>query len=350
MWNLSIQREVPGQGVVEANYVGTKGTHLYFGTGDIVSNRNKLAPAYWSLGRTALNAQVTNPFFGIITDPRSVLSSPTVQLHRLLRPFPQQAGGVGGYRATPNIGNSIYHALQLKYEKRFSHGLSVIAHYTISKMISDSDVSGTDVDFITGGSSIQNWANLRQERSLSAFDVPQRLVISFDYLLPLGRGRTFGKNMNRFLDGVIGGWELSSIISAQSRTPLAITQSAANLWEGNQRPNLIGDPSMPGPVKDKLNNYFNVAAFANAPADTYGSTPRLLPSYRGPGLINEDVTLSKNFNIVEQKYLQLRLEAYSVTNSPQFGNPNTSFGSTSFGQITGAGGARVVQVAAKFYF
>ena len=95
---------------------------------------------------------------------------------------------VGGYRASRNIANSIYHAMTIKYEKRFSRGLSVVAHYTISKMLSDSDVSGSDVNFIAGDSSIQDYFNLRNERSLSAFDVPQRLVVSFDYQLPVGRG------------------------------------------------------------------------------------------------------------------------------------------------------------------
>src|ERR1041385_3113469 len=113
-------------------------------------------------------------------------------------------------------------------------------------MISDSDVSGWDVDFIAWNSSIQDYFNLRNERSLSAFDVPQRLIVSFDYQLPLGRGRTFGKGMNRVLDAFVGGWEVSGIISAQSRTPLGVTQSASTLWIGSQRPNLVGDPSMPG--------------------------------------------------------------------------------------------------------
>ena len=122
-WNFSIQREVPGNGVVEVNYAGSKGTHLYFGTGDVLGNRNKLDPIYYSQGRTALNRQVPNPFHGVITDPRSVLSLPTVQYHRLLRPYPQHAGGMGGYMAPPNIGNSIYHSLQIKYEKRFSRGM-----------------------------------------------------------------------------------------------------------------------------------------------------------------------------------------------------------------------------------
>src|SRR5262249_10388445 len=151
-----------------------------------------------------------------------------------------------------------------------------------------------------GNSSVQDVFNLRNERSLSAFDVPQRAVIAFDYQLPVGRGRPFGKSMNRFLDGVIGGWELAGNVTLSSRTPLGVTQSASTLWQGTQRPNLIGDPSMPGPVRDKLNNYFNVKAFQQIVPDTIGSSPRFLTAYRGPSTVNEDVLLSKNFNITER--------------------------------------------------
>jgi hypothetical protein len=349
-WNFGVQKSFAGNFLIDTNYVGTKGTHLYFGQGDVVSELDPLAPQYWSLGRNTLTSSVPNPFYGIITNPASTsFNQPTIQLNRLLRPYAAYTS-VGGYRASRNIANSIYHAVTLKYEKRFSKGLSVIAHYTVSKMISDSDVSGSDVDFIAGNSSIQDYFNLRNERALAAFDVPQRLVVSFDYQLPVGRGRALGKSMNRVLDAVVGGWELSGIVSAASRTPLGISQSASTLWIGSQRPNQIGDPSMPGPVRDKLNNYFNVKAFQTIGPDLIGNTPRFLSTYRGPNLVNEDATLMKNFSITERKYVQLRLEAYSVTNSPQWGNPDTGFGGTSFGQITSAGGARSVQVAAKFYF
>jgi hypothetical protein len=354
-WTLSVQHELPGQGVIEVNYVGTKGTHLYFGTGDVVSNLDLLYPQYWSLGRgtsgTGLNALVSNPFFGVITNPvATTYNQPTIQLRRLLTPYPEYTS-VGGYRASRNIANSIYHALQLKYEKRFSRGLSLIAHYTFSKMISDSDESGSDVDFFAGGSSVQDIFNLRNERSLSTFDRTHRLLVSFDYQLPVGRGRALGKNMNRFLNGVIGGWELSSIISGSSGAPLGVTQSASNLWNSaNQRPNLIGDPSLPGSSAAKLNQYFNVNAFAQVNPDIIGSSPRFLSNYRGPALWNEDAALMKNFNIRERKYIQLRLEAYAVKNAPQWGLPNTSFGDTSFGQITSSTGNRTLQVAAKFYY
>src|SRR5260370_3331868 len=187
-WTFSIQREVPGQGVFEVNYVGSKGTHLYFGSGDVVSALNTLNPIYWSLGRgtsgNGLNAQVQNPFYGIITNPVATsFNQSTIQLRRLLTPYPEYSS-VGGDRASRNIGNSMYHALQLKYEKRFSRGLSTIAHYTFSKMISDSDSSGSDVEWLAGGSSVQDIFNLRNERSIGAFDRPHRLLVSFAYQIP----------------------------------------------------------------------------------------------------------------------------------------------------------------------
>jgi hypothetical protein len=119
-WTFSIQREVPGHGVVEANYVGTKGTHLFFGQGDVVSELDPLAPAYWGMGRNTLTSLVQNPFYGIITNPASTsFNQPTIQLNRLLRPYAAYTS-VGGYRASRNIANSIYHAMTIKYEKRFS--------------------------------------------------------------------------------------------------------------------------------------------------------------------------------------------------------------------------------------
>jgi len=351
-WNLSIQREVPGHGVLELNYSASKGTRLYLGdTNDAVSQLNNLYPMYWGLGVDKLTSLVPNPFYGVITNPTATdYNQPTIQLNNLLRRYPEYAG-VGGYRAELNIGDSSYQSLQIKYEKRFSHGLSVISHYTWSKMISDSDESGSDVEWAAVAGSIQNLFNLRQERSVSGLNRPHVIVGSFDYQLPVGRNRAFGKTMNRVLDGFVGGWEISSIITVQSGAALQVTMSDYNMWDGAvQRPNLTGNPCTSGSVSGKLNNYFNVNSF-NAPDDyTFGSAPRYLSSCRGPALINEDATLVKNFNIRERKYVQLRLEAYSVWNNPQWGLPNTAYGGATFGQITTAGGNRNLQLALKFYY
>lgn len=351
-WNFSVQREVPGSGIVEVNYAGSKGTHLYFGSGDVVGNRNKLDPAFYGLGRTDLNRQAPNPFFGLITDPRSVLSLPTVQAHRLLRPYPHHAGGVGGYLAPPNIANSIYHSAQFKYEKRFSRGLAMLAHYTVSKLISDSDVSSSDVNWLGGGSGVQNWKNLRLERSLSVFDIPQRAVVSFSYQLPFRPDRPLGSRVN-LLDALIGGWEVSSILTFSSGYPLDIGLDSGTLWEGSQRPNLIGDPRTVGMPAARIDQYFNVAAFSRPAPDMYGNGPRTLSNYRTFGIRNGDFALMKNFRVKEEKTVEVRVEAFNITNTPTFGVPNTSFGSSSFGIINGYAsgrGPRELQLAVKFRY
>jgi hypothetical protein len=159
--------------------------------------------------------------------------------------------------------------------------------------------------------------------------------------------------MNKILNGFVGGWELDAGFTFMSGFPLVPGLASGTLWDSNQRPNLIGDPSRPGSVLDRLNNYFNVSAFSQPPADVYGTAPRTLSNYRAPGIRNGDLNMMKNFRVTESKSLQLRLEAYNFTNSVSFGAPNTSVGGTSFGIISGyAGGrsARTVQVAVKFYY
>ena len=347
-WNFSVQRQLPSSSVAEVNYTGSKGTHLYFGGG--VENQNRLDPSYWSMGRTALNALVPNPFYGIITDPKSRLSAAKVTQNTLLRPFPQYAGGVSG--STPNIGNSIYHAVQFKFEKRFTHGLSLLSHYTISKLIDDSSFSSGNVAWLGGTTSVQNYKNLRLERSVSAMDVPQRLVMSFSYDLPVGKGKALGGGMGKMANAVVGGWVVDGLMTFSKGYPIAPGLQGGVLWEGSQRPNLIGDPSVKGSVESRLNNYFNTASFSRPAPDTFGTAPRTL-NYRTPGIKNADMSILKNVAFTESKRLQLRLEAFNVTNTPTFGTPNSTFGSSSFGVISGYAGGRgprELQVAAKFYY
>jgi hypothetical protein len=352
-WNFSIQRELPWDSVLEVSYGGSKGTHLSFGTDDVLGNRNKLDPTYWAMGRDALYEQVKNPFYGVITDPRSALSLPTVERQQLLLLYPQYESYMGGYTAPPYIGNSIYHAVQFKYEKRFSRNLAVLAHYTVSKLISDSDSPGTDIDWLGGFTGLQNWKNLRQERSLATFDIPQRFVVSFDYQLPIGRGKWIGRDMHRVADALIGGWELSSILTFSSGYPIVPQLDSPDLLSGDQRPNLIGNPATSGSPSQRIEQYFNVDAFSQPPSDVYGSAPRTLPNYRTFGIRNGDFTLMKNFKFTEKKSVQLRIESFNLTNTPTFGRPNEAYGSDTFGQITGYApgrGPRELQLGVKFYY
>jgi hypothetical protein len=354
-WNFSIQRELPGNGVLEVNYGGSKGTHLSFGTDDMLGNHNKLDPIYWPLGRDALYGFVPNPFSGVITNPLSVLSQPEVELQHLLRPFPQYAGGVGGYTAPPYIGNSHYHSVQFKYEKRFSRGMAFLAHYTISKLISDSDSPGTDIDWLGGFTGLQNWKDLRQERSLATFDIPQRAVISFNYQLPIGRGKLIGNNMHRVADALIGGWELSSILTFSKGYPIIPQLDSPDIaWEGDQRPNVTGEAlCTTGSSISRLNGYLNPGAFSQPDPDTYGSSSRTSPNCRTFGIRNGDFTLMKNFKFTEHKSLQVRIESFNLTNTPTFGRPDEYFGADTFGQVTSYApgrGPRELQLGVKFYY
>jgi hypothetical protein len=354
-WNLSIQRALPGDSVVQINYTGGKGTHLYFGGG--TENQDRLDPSYWALGRTALNSLVPNPFYGVITDPKSKLSAPTVTLNNLLRPYPQYTGVSG---STPNIGNSIYHGVQVQYEKRFSKGLAFLGHYTFSKLIDDSSFSAGNVGWLGGVTDVQDPFNLRLERAVSAMDITHRLVLTASYQLPFGHGKAIGSGWSKPVNMLLGGWEVNTLITFSSGFPLnsgsqfreAPLQNPV-LWEGAQRPNLIGDPSMPGSVESKLNNYVNAAAFSRPLPDTFGTMPRTISTYRSPALKNADAAIFKNVYLTEQRYFQLRLEAFNLTNTPTFATPHLSYGATNFGVIdtyAGGRGPREMQVAAKFYF
>jgi hypothetical protein len=250
----------------------------------------------------------------------------------------------------PYIANSIYHAAQLKFEKRFSAGLTALAHYTWSRMIDDSANSGYNL--WGGDTPVQNIWDLRKERSVSPLDVQHRAVISFVYELPVGRGRAFGKNWNRAVDLIAGGWVISGVLTMQGGFPAVIALTSGNLLAGSQRPNLIGDPTMPGSVRDRLDNYFNVAAFSRPATDVYGSSARTL-GYRNPGFSNADLTLGKRFYIRERDSIEFRLEAFNATNGVSFGVPNGSYGGTTFGQITSYASGfnpRQIQLALRYDF
>jgi hypothetical protein len=333
---------------LELNYTGSRGTHLFMP----VTTLSPLAPQYWTMGRTALNATVPNPFAGQITDPRSVLSRETVVQNKLLRPMPQFDGtGVG--QAEPARGDSNYHALQVKWEKRFSQGLTMLSHYTWSKMIDNASHSSGNVSWLGGSTSLQNIWDLRGERALSSHDVAHRVVLTGAYELPFGKKRKWGTNWNRAVDWIAGGWEVSGMAVMQSGMPLQVTQSGGAIWDGTQRPNLIADPSTSGRVQDRINNYFNQAAFSQPAPDVPGTAPRNL-NYRGPGIKTLDAALLKSVATWEGQRIELRLEAQNATNTPMFGDPaGLAFGATNFGQITGLRngvGPRNVQFGVKYYF
>ncbi len=350
-WNFSFQRELKYSGVVELNYTGSRGAHLFFP----FTSLSPLQPNLWYAGsgqftRTQLDAQVPNPFYGVITNPlASQMNRQTIQRFRLLRPMTQYDGASSG-TAEPPTSNSYYHALQMKYEKRFSHGFTFVGHYTFAKMIDDSSIGSGNYSWLGGTTSLQNPFNRGMEKSLSAHDIRHRGVLTGSYQIPFGKGRKFASNSGRLLDAIVGGWEVSGFATFQGGNPLQVTQDGGVLYNGTQRPNLLGDPSTSGGVVTRLQGYFNQAAFARPTPDSFGTAPRYL-GYRGPGIKAFDGALLKSWRTFEGHRFEFRLEANNVTNTPIFSDPATSYGAANFGVINGVKvGSRNVQLGLKYYF
>jgi hypothetical protein len=238
-----------------------------------------------------------------------------------------------------NLATSNYNGLQVKWERRFAQGLSFMTSYAFSKNLSN-NMPQYETDLLTP------FAPNGYNRGRSAWDRTHILTANAVYELPFGRGRAHMANVNRAVDLVLGGWQLSGIYSFTSGAPLSISVPGATLGNGwNTRANLVGDVGISDPSASR---WFNTAAFA-APADyQWGNSG--IGILDGPGTHSMDLGLMKNFFFTESKYLQLRLEGYNSLNHVNLNGPGTTLGTSTFGQITSAGSARTVQVGLKFLF
>ena len=348
-WNADLQQQFGNGFLIDVAYGGSKGTHLPIDS----PNLDQLPSQYLSLGN-ALLQNVPNPYYGIITTPGSSLSQPTVQRQQLLLPYSEYTGV--SY-AGEGIGNSTYESLQVKAEKRFSGGNSILVAYTHAKLLSDTDTVTSWLE-AGGTGGIQNWNNLNNEKSLASFDVPDRLVVSYVMDVPVGKGRKFLNNANWFLDAAVGGWGVEGVTTIQEGFPLHITVNSSNLNAanaGSQRPNVVSgcDATRSGSATSLLNEYFNTSCFTQPAAFTFGDEPRNDPSLRAPGEANWDFSAFKNFALTPEgkAHLQFRAELFNAFNRVQFGFPGQSLGSSSFGQITTqANSPRLVQFALKLQF
>jgi len=353
-WSFGIQRELPANFHIDANYVGKAGRHLYFADAKQLNYLGPQIEQYNSDQIAALNTYVPNPFFGIITDPNSSLSTPTVQQSQLQVPFPQFTGFTGD---SPPWANSIYNAFQLRVEKRFSRGLEALITYTFSKSIDDASSTDDSVTWLGGISSgPQDPNNRHLERSLSTFDIPQVLQFSYTYELPIGRGKAIGGNMPAFLNAIVGGWQTNGIWRFTDGRPMLLSVSGDQPLPTYpyQRPNLTGTLAC-NHGSDFLTNYFANPDVAVAPPPfTIGNASRSIGTCRQPGQANATLSLFKEFmlsKLREGAKLQFRLEAFNALNHPQFAGPDTQVNGGNFGVITStANSPREVQLALKFYW
>jgi hypothetical protein len=254
----------------------------------------------------------------------------------------------------PTSGTRFITLRNSSWEKRFAEGASILVAYTFAKLICDVE-SQTSWLESGGQGGYQDWNNLRLDRSLASFDVPQRLVVSYVVDFPFGKGRRYLTQLSGLKQVLLGGWGMQGITTLQRGFPLHLTttQNLMNSFGGSSRPNVVADPILSGPAESRLNQWFTTTAFAQPPAFTFGSEPRVDPVLRGDGLSQFDVSLFKNFNVDPEGKLRLQFrgEFFNVFNHPQFGMPGQSFGNAQFGQVRSqANLPRVIQFALRLRF
>ena len=306
-WNVSLQQQLPGQQQLTVAYVGTKGTHLLESI-----QLNQAVP-----GDGPVNAR---------------------------RRWPQY----GNVRMQTFRGGSTYESLQALVSKRLSSGLNYQASYTWSHALDEANPDGNTLPGIPQYSLYLNRGN-------GDADIRHQFRGTFGYELPFGRGRYFGRAMNRVADQVAGGWQLAGGVTFYSGFPfdVAASSNTLNIGEGS-RANRLSNGNLPSDQRT-LTQWFNTAAFADPGFRVWGNEGRNV--LVGPGTKQVDLSFFKTFPITESKRLQFRAELYNFTNTPQFNSPNATIGSPTFGQVTSAGSElslqraqRQVQVSMKFYF
>jgi len=353
-WNAAVERQIGNDASLTVAYAGSRGTHLLLQGWATVSNfnQNQLPDQYFAMGPAALQAQVPNPFFGIITTP-GPLSGPTVATGQLLLPFPQYERVLF---LDPHKGTSNYRSLQTSFMKRFgSNGGILSVAYTWSRLMSNTDSSSAFLDegFIFGGSTQDN-NHLDHEYSLSSYDVPHNLSIGYGVDLPFGRNKRFMSDAHGVLNGIVGGWRVNGITTIRSGVPMSSYQffpgSALSQFGGGQgyfgaqglwmRPDLVSgcDLKVSGSREHRAaTGWFNTACFQ--PVDTsnvvrFGNAPRNIDTVRMDHMNNWDFSIGKRNDITERVYLQFTAEFFNLFNHVRFGTPNEQVGTPTFGLVT----------------
>jgi hypothetical protein len=344
---FSIQQLLPSQTLVEAAYVSTLSHGL---TNNALVQINQLHPGNLALG-SLLTRNVTDPLV-VAAGYRPPYPSFRGTLAQSLRAYPQYQNITTLDAPT---GNSTYHALYLKAEKRYARGLTFLVSYALAKAISD--VTFTNADL----AGPQDQYNRRAEKSITDVDVPQRLAVSFSYELPFGYGK--GMLDKGVLSQIVGGWSISGILSYEGGRALRITTpNNLPIFSGHLRPNLVPGAAIGiGPNHgdfEPLNGlsgqrgdlYLNRDAFAVPGPFTLGNLGVYLPNLRSFGLRQEDVSIARRFVIKEGRRIELRGDFFNLLNRKNFGSPITDLSNANFGRITGQGAARIIQLGFRAEF
>lgn len=343
-FSFDVQRQLPFGIALEVGYVGSRSRHLTLGAANL--NENALYPQLLGLG-SALTQSVANPFYG--HGGAGVVGTPFVQQSQLLLPYPTY-GAIN--LLFSDFNKAKYDSMVFKAQKNLSHGMTLLSTLTWSRNWDESG-GGAGNTLNGGAKGPQNPYNTAAEYAFSNIDSPLRWSTAVTYELPFGKGKHFA-GKGGWMDYLVGGWVVNSVSVFQTGFPLQISQATnfnAAFGYASQRPNATGvSPVTAGSLEQRLGNYINPAAFSSAGEFTFGNVGRTI-GMRGPGQVNFDMSLFKNFVIKEKLKSQFRLEALNAFNTPLFYGPNVSFGSSSFGTITSqANFSRQLQMALRFSF
>lgn len=319
-WNLSIQRQMGNSTTAQISYVGQKNTHLI----------------------------VAQPY------RQRILVSPGV-----VEPSPYLAGNpalstIGQISGTEASGNQSYNALQAVLQRRLAQGLQGQIAYTWSKCLTDSiGFYGSGAQASPQSAYVQNLYNRASEWGPCFFDATHNVTGYVTYDLPFGRNRMFGKNMNRALDTVVGGWQVNAIVSFHTGFPLTVqANDASGTLSRGARANCLAGPDVFGyePATGEAGiQWFSPTPYAVPTPGTFGTCG--VGTVRGPGLKTADVSATKQFHVTERQYLELRGEFINFTNTKILNAPARSVANTStLGLITGSQGARQIQIGLKYNF
>ena len=322
LWSIGVQQDLGWGTVLDIHGWGNKSTHILN-----TYNLNQLPNQFLSIG-SALSQQVPNPFFGTITT--GTLANRTISRQQSLLPFPQYQGISDVY--APYAGSN-FNALTVQVDKRISSLFTLLANYTWSKSLDD---VRTPIDTY----------NPRAEKSYSSFHIPNQAKISWVFAIPFGKDRHFGKNAPTAVTYIFGDWDFSQITNLQTGLPIGISRPSINATGRSAR---LGSPT--------LARWFDTSAFTVAPTlspNQFGNVGPYLRDVTTQAIHNIDAVLSKNFTLVPGDHKvtgTFRAEAYNLTNTHQFGFPNTSVTSAQFGTVTSTlNSPRDLQFALKIRF
>ncbi len=381
-WNLDLQRELPAGFFVDVAYAGAHGVHLpQFNT-----NINQIPDSFIKTAATQcaeVNGKCTGPVaiaqpvVGVypfsVNLPGSLGPGNLIQ-GQLDRPFPQYTGlNLNGQGCC----GSIYHSLQATARRRFAGGGTLLVAYTNAKLLATAD---TLTSWLEGGGTggvgqIQDWNNLKAERSLASQDVSQRMVISYVLDLPFGHGKKYASSLQGVSDKLVSGWGIDGVTVFQRGFPLKISYggstalSSLGLGTGTLRPSVVSGCNKSASGRT-LSQWFNTACFVAPPVYGFGNEPRVDSSLRQDGVKNFDFSVFKRttFGPGERMNLEFRTEFFNIFNHPQFAAPNTSCvpfqasptapvicstpaTGSNFGVVTSTlGNPRLVQFGLKFAF